>query len=116
MSLRDGDDDGETARLVEAVGGLEWAMTGIAATLEVHGRVLERLLEAAEREPGEKPQAHAVLAVMVGRLGEQNALLGQVVGELARLGAGVEAALQGGQAAGGAGGGLGVKPRGPGSR
>ena len=38
----------EVARLVEAVSGLEQAVTGIAAILEGHGEMLARLLAAAE--------------------------------------------------------------------
>ena len=38
----------EVARLVEAVSGLEQAVTGIAAILEGHGEMLARLLAAGQ--------------------------------------------------------------------
>lgn len=95
-----GGDEGEggwspaaEVRLAEAVAGLERAVCGIAAVQEVHGRMLERLLVAAEQEPGaEGERLHDALEAMAGQQSRQNQLLAQMVAALDRLGARVGAA------------------------
>jgi len=60
----------EVARLVEAVSGLEQAVTGIAAILEGHGEMLARLLAAAEEKPPEQAETHELIRALTRALKE----------------------------------------------
>jgi hypothetical protein len=65
----------EVARLVEAVSGLEQAIAGIAAILEGHGKMLARLVEAAEETPPDGRELNQLLRALIGRLDQQQAML-----------------------------------------
>ena len=68
----------EVARLVEAVSGLEQAVTGIAAILEGHGEMLARLLAAAEEKPPEQAEMHELLRALTSLLRQQQGTLQRI--------------------------------------
>jgi putative protein kinase ArgK-like GTPase of G3E family len=84
----------EVARLVEAVSGLEQAVTGIAAILEGHGEMLARLLAAAEDKPPEQAEMHELIRALTGLLRQQQGTLERIetgigaVGKVLAKGAG----------------------------
>lgn len=64
----DGDRQGELARLMEAVVGLEQAVSGMAAVLEQQGRMMQRLLDASTTAPEEDARLHELVVALVRRL------------------------------------------------
>ena len=68
----------EVARLVEAVSGLEQAVTGIAAILEGHGEMLARLLAAAEEKPPEQAEMHELIRALTSLLRQQQGTLERI--------------------------------------
>jgi hypothetical protein len=68
----------EMARLIDAVSGLEQAVTGIAVILEGHGEMLARLLEAAEEPPPEETVTQQLLRALIGRLDQQQKTLNSI--------------------------------------
>ncbi len=60
-------DEGEMARLTEAVLGLEGSVSGLAAVLEQQGEMLRALLELAAAKPGES-RLDELLVALIGRL------------------------------------------------
>ena len=69
---------GQVARLVEAVSGLEQAVTGIAAILEGHGEMLARLLAAAEEKPPEQAEMHELIRALTSLLRQQQEALQRI--------------------------------------
>jgi len=66
------------ARLVEAVSGLEQAVTGIAAILEGHGEMLARLLAVAEEKPPEQAEMHELIRALTSVLRQQQGTLERI--------------------------------------
>ena len=89
MSQRD-----DTARLTEAVIGLEQAVTGMAGILEQHGRMLQRLLNASVTEPAEEMQLHRLILALVARLDAQAGVLERMEAGLEKVGAAVEGTVR----------------------
>ena len=77
---------GQVARLVEAVSGLEQAVTGIAAILEGHGEMLARLLAAAEEKPPEQAETHELIRALTGLLRQQQGTLERIEAGIATVG------------------------------
>ena len=88
------DQGGDTARLTEAVIGLEQAVTGIAAVLEQHGRILCRLLDASVTAPAEETQLHELILALIARLDAQARVLRRMEDGFGRISATVEEAMQ----------------------
>ena len=76
----------EVARLVEAVSGLEQAVTGIAAILEGHGEMLARLLAAAEEKPPEQIEMHELIRALTSLLRQQQGTLQRIEEEIGIVG------------------------------
>ena len=76
----------EVARLVEAVSGLEQAVTGIAAILEGHGEMLARLLAAAEEKPPEQAETHELIRALTGLLRQQQGTMERIEAGIATVG------------------------------
>ena len=85
----------ETARLVEAVAGLEQAVSGIAVVLGQHGRMLRQLLDAATAEPEEETELHALMVKLIGRLDQQAGMLRRMEDGFGQVAAAVEKTRRG---------------------
>ena len=76
----------EVARLVEAVSGLEQAVTGIAAILEGHGEMLARLLAVAEEKPPEQAEMHELIRALTSLLRKQQGTLQRIEAGIGTVG------------------------------
>jgi len=88
MSGRD-----EGARLTKAVIRLEQAVSGIAAVLEQHGQMLQRLLETSTTAPAEEMRLHERILALIGLLDAQAGVLGRMEAGFGQISAAVERGL-----------------------
>ena len=77
-------DEGEVARLTEAVLGLEGSVSGLAAVLEQQGEMLRALLELAAAKPGES-RLDELLVALIGRLDAHASVMKRVETGINRL-------------------------------
>jgi len=54
------------------------AVSGIAAVLEQHGAMLQRLLETSTAAPAEETRLHELILALIGRLDAQSGVLGRL--------------------------------------
>lgn len=80
-------DEGEVARLTEAVLGLEGSVSGLAAVLEQQGEMLRALLELAAAKPGES-RLDELLVALIGRLDRHAAAMERIEAALGKIGVG----------------------------
>jgi len=88
MSGRD-----DEARLTEAVLGLEQAVSGIAAVLDQHGAMLQRLLEVSTAAPAEETRLHELVLALIARLDAQAGVLERLEAGFGQIGAAVDRSL-----------------------
>ena len=89
MSGRD-----ETARIADAVVGLQQAVSGIAVVQEQHSWMLGQLLDAAAAEPEEENRLHELILALIGRLNAQAEQLQRMEVGLGQIGLAVEQAVR----------------------
>ena len=80
----------EAAQLAEAVAGLERAVGQVAAILEQHGRMLQRLLEMAAKPEEDTPRLDELVVALIGRLDRQAGILERMEARFGQIGAAVE--------------------------
>ena len=74
----------EAVGIVEVVSGLEQAVRGIALTLDEHGDMLRRRLDAVEEKPPENTRLYELLAALISEVGQQQRTLGRIEAGLPR--------------------------------
>ena len=80
----------ESAQLAEAVAALGQAMGGIAAILEQHGRMLQRLPEMAAKPEEDTPLLEELSVALIDRLDRQAGILERMEARFGQIGAAVD--------------------------
>ena len=88
------DQKSDTARLLEAVIGLEQAVSGMAVVLEQQGRMLHQLVEASMTPQEEETRLHQLILALITRLDTQAGVLGRVEDGLGKVGTTVGRTVQ----------------------